>query len=299
MSIRAGLISFLLRHTLKKQMATFTDHRKMRKQAGVSIGRLPDRVETQAVDAKGVSAEWVRWRGSQNDAVILYLHGGGYVFGGLDSHRGLAWRLAKASDSEVLVVDYRLAPEHLFPAAVEDALASYQWLLAQGISPERLVVAGDSAGGGLAVALMIQLKELGLPQPKAAVLLSPWTDLSLSGESVQANAQADAMLSPDALRRFRDLYLGDGDPMSPLASPLFGDLSELSPTYVVVGSNEVLRDDSERFVENLKAAGGQAQIKIWSKMPHVFPLLASMIPEGVKAIEDIADFIKAQLRQDA
>jgi acetyl esterase/lipase len=279
-------------------MATFTDHRKIRKQAGVSIGKLPDRVETQAVDAKGVSAEWVRWRGSQNDAVILYLHGGGYVFGGLDSHRGLAWRLAKASDSEVLVVDYRLAPEHLFPAAVDDAIASYQWLLAQGVSAERLIVAGDSAGGGLAVALMIQLKKQGLPQPKAAVLLSPWTDLSLSGESVQANAQADAMLSPQALKRFRDLYLGDGDPVSPLASPLFGDLAELSATYVVVGSHEVLRDDSERFVEKLKAAGGQAQIKVWSKMPHVFPLLAPLIPEGAKAIEDIADFIKAQLQQD-
>lgn len=299
MSIRAGLISFVLRHTLKKQMATFSDHRKLRKRAGMSIGKLPDRVETQAVDAEGVSAEWVRWRGSQNRSVILYLHGGGYVFGGLDSHRGLAWRLAKASDSEVLVVDYRLAPEHLFPAAVEDAFASYQWLLAQGIAPERLVVAGDSAGGGLAVALMIKLKELGIPQPKAAVLLSPWTDLTLSGDSVQKNAKVDAMLSPEALTRFKDLYLGDGDSMSPLASPIFGDLSGLPFTYVVVGSEEVLRDDAERLVENIVGAGGQAQIEVWPKMPHVFPLLAPMIPEGIKAIEDIADVIKDQLQRDA
>lgn len=280
-------------------MATFSDHRKLRKRAGMSIGRLPDDVETEAVDAKGVGAEWVRWRGSQNRSVILYLHGGGYVFGGLDSHRGLAWRLAKACDSEVLVVDYRLAPEHLFPAAVEDALASYQWLLAQGVAAERLVVAGDSAGGGLAVALMIKLNELGIPQPKAAILLSPWADLTLSGDSVQTNAKVDAMLSPEALTRFKDLYLGDGDAMSPFASPVFADLSGLPFTYVVVGSEEVLRDDAERLVENIVGAGGQAQIEVWPKMPHVFPLLAAMIPEGIKAIEDIAGVIKDQLQREA
>ena len=295
MSLRAGLISFFLRHTLKKKMASFDDHQKLRKQAGASFGKTPAEVETETVDAAGVTAEWVRWHGAKNDAVIFYLHGGGYVFGGLDSHRGLAWRLAKASESEVLVVDYSLAPEHPFPAAVDDAIASYQWLLNQGVSSERIIVAGDSAGGGLAVALMVKLKELTHPQPKAAVLLSPWTDLTLSGNSLRKNATKDAMLSPQALTKFTDLYLGDSDPMSPFASPVFADLSGLPSTYVVVGSDEVLRDDSERLVENIRSTGGQAQISVWPRMPHVFPLLAPIIPEGAQAIEDIAEFVQGQL----
>lgn len=295
MSIRAGLISFFLRHTLKKQMASFENHQKLRKQAGAAIGKLPAEVETQAVDAGGVTAEWVRWQGAKNDAVILYLHGGGYIFGGLDSHRGLAWRLAKASGSEVLVVDYGLAPEHPFPAALGDAIASYQWVLDQGVSAQRVILAGDSAGGGLAAALMVKLKELALPQPKAAVLLSPWADLTLSGNSLQKNAKKDAMLSPQALTKFTELYLGDADPKSPFASPVFADLSELPPVYVVVGSDEVLRDDSERLVENIRSAGGQAQIAVWPQMPHVFPLLAAIIPEGAQAIEDIAEFVREQL----
>lgn len=295
MSLRAGLVSFFLRHTIKKQMSGFDDHRKLRQQTGAAIGRTPAEVITEAVDADGVTAEWVRWRGARNDAVILYFHGGGYIFGGLDSHRGLAWRLAKASDSEVLAVDYRLAPEHSFPAAVEDAVASYQWVVDQGISAERVIVAGDSAGGGLAAALMVKLKELGLAQPKAAVLLSPWVDLTLSADSVRQNARKDAMLSPEALSKFTSLYLGDADPTSPLASPVFADLSGLPPTYVVVGSDEVLRDDSERLVGNIRDAGGQANIAVWPKMPHVFPLLAPIVPEGARAIEDIARFMRAQL----
>ena len=295
MSLRAGLVSFFLRHTLKKQMSTFDDHRKLRQQAGAAIGKIPVEVETETVDASGVAAEWVRWQGAGNDAVILYFHGGGYIFGGLDSHRGLAWRLARASDSKVLVVDYRLAPEHSFPAAVEDAVASYLWVIDQGVSAERVIVAGDSAGGGLAAALMVKLKELDLAQPKAAVLLSPWCDLTLSGNSLRQNARKDAMLSPEALAKFTDLYLGDADPKSPFASPVFADLSGLPPTYVVVGGDEVLRDDSQRLVDNIRGAGGQAQIEVWPKMPHVFPLLAPIIPEGAQAIEDIASFVRAQL----
>ncbi len=298
MSIRAGLISFVLRHTLKKRMASFDDPLELRAQAGASIGRIPAEVATESVNADGVDAQWVSWQSVSSDAgpgdaVVLYLHGGGFVFGGLDSHRGIAWRLARQCSSKVLVVDYRLAPEHVYPAALEDALASYQWLLAQNIPPEKIVVAGDSAGGGLCVALLVRLRELSLPQPKACALFSPWTDLTLSGASIEINAKKDAMLSPAALQRFRDLYLGEIEPGTPLASPLFADLSGLPDTCVFVGSEEVLFDDSKRLVERLNQAGVQARLSVWAKMPHVFPLLAAFIPEGDQAIDEVASFLSA------
>jgi epsilon-lactone hydrolase len=299
MSVRAKLISFVLRHTLKRQMASFNNPLKLRAQAGTSFGRIPVEVTTESVDAGGVGAQWVNWQSASSDAgpgdaVVLYFHGGGYVFGGLDSHRGLAWRLARQCSSKVLVVDYRLAPEHVYPAAVEDAIASYQWLLAQNIPAAEIVVAGDSAGGGLCVALLVQLKKLGLPRPKACVLFSPWTDLTLSGASIETNAKKDAMLSPAALQRFRDLYLGEMEEAgTPLASPLFADLSGLPETCVFVGSEEVLFDDSKRLVERLNQAGVQAKLSVWAKMPHVFPLLAPFIPEGDQAIEEVASFLAA------
>jgi epsilon-lactone hydrolase len=259
MSLRAGLLSFFLRHTLKRQMASFKDLHKLRNRAGAGFGKTPAEVASENIVANGVSAEWVRWRGNSKDPVMLYLHGGGYVFGGLNSHRGLAWRLAKACACQVLVVDYRLAPEHLFPAALVDALASYQWLLDQGVEPERIVLGGDSAGA-----------------------------------SMQHNASRDAMLSPEALTKFAELYLGDADPMSPFASPVFADLSALPSTYVVVGSDEVLRDDAERLVEKIRRAAGQVKFSVWPQMPHVFPLLAPFIPEGVQAIEECGTFVRGQ-----
>ncbi len=291
MSLRARLVSSVLRRTLKRQMASFDDHRAMRSRAGASMGRTPREVAIETLDAGGVPAERVRWAGAGGDRVMLYLHGGGYVFGSPDSHRGLAWRLARTCGCDVLMADYRLAPEHPFPAAVDDAFAAYQWLLAQGNDPQHIIVAGDSAGGGLAVALMVKLKEEGVPLPAAAALLSPWTDLTLSGASVQTYAHADAMLSPESLRKFRDLYLGDADPASPLASPLFADLSALPPVYIAVGSTEVLRDDSQRLADALREAGGEVELELWPDMPHVFPLLSSLIPEGQQAIDHIAAFL--------
>jgi monoterpene epsilon-lactone hydrolase len=227
--------------------------------------------------------------------VILYFHGGGYVFGDPDSHRDIAWRLGKESGSKVLVVDYRLAPEHRFPAAVDDAAASYRWLLQQGFAPDRIAVAGDSAGGGLAVALMVTLKNLGIDLPKVAVLMSPWVDLAMTGTSMVDNAKSDVMLSPEAISIFASYYLGDTNPKAPLASPVFADLSGLPPTLVLVGSKEVLLSDSETLVEKINTAGGDARLSVWPKMPHVFPILASVIPEGKKAVLDMADFLRIHL----
>ena len=284
-----------MRRTLKKQMASFDDPADVRSSQSLPGAKLPQDVTVTPADAGGVSAEWLTPEAAGNDTALLYLHGGGYVFGGLDSHRDIAARLASGAGIRVLLIDYRLAPEHRFPGAVEDATAAYRWLLDGGQAPDRLVVAGDSAGGGLSLALMVQLKNLGLPLPKAAVLMSPWADLANSGESVARHADADAMLSPEALSKFASLYLDDQNPEDPLASPLYADLSGLPPTQVLVGSEEVLLSDSERLVEKIRAAGGSVELAVWPKMPHVFPVLAGIIPEGRTAIENMSAFIRANL----
>ncbi len=295
MSIRAGLISFFLRRTLKKRMAEFEDPADVRQAPSLPGSRIPKDVRVEAVDAAGVPAEWITPDGAAPGAVLLYLHGGGYVFGGLDSHRDIACRLARTAGVRTLLIEYRLAPEHRFPAPVEDATAVYQWLLDGGQTADRLMVAGDSAGGGLSVALMLNLRKLGLPLPKAALLMSPWTDLANTGASVALHAKADAMISPQAVAKFAGLYLNGQDAKDPLASPLYGDLSGLPPTRVLVGSEEVLLSDSERLVERINEAGGSAEISVWPKMPHVFPILAGVIPEGRQAVLDMSAFLKTQL----
>jgi acetyl esterase/lipase len=289
------MVSFFLRHTMKKRLAGFEDPAALRERANRPMGRVPEAVAIEPVVAGGVPAQWVRWPGCSDAAALLYFHGGGYVFGGLESHRDIAWRLSEQTGIGVLVVDYRLAPEHRFPAAVDDAAASYSWLREQGFAAHRIAVAGDSAGGGLALSMMLALKARGEPLPGAAVLISPWADLALTGTSMQRNERADAMLSPAALGKFATLYLGDADAKSPLASPLFADLSGLPPTRVLAGSTEVLRSDAEVLVKRINAAGGNAELQLWPKMPHVFPILAAVIPEGRQAITDMAAFLRANL----
>jgi phosphinothricin tripeptide acetyl hydrolase len=294
-SIRAGLVSIFLRRTLKKQMATFVDPAEVRQSPSLPGGGIPKNIEVTEVDAAGVPAEWVS--PENPTGTLFYLHGGGYVFGGPDSHRDIACRLAVATGLRVLLLDYRLAPEHPFPAALDDSVAAYHWLLESGVEPDQLAIAGDSAGGGLSVATMVRLKALGRPLPKAAVLISPWADLAATGESVQANAAADAMISPEALDRFATLYLGEHDRKDEFASPLYADLSALPPTLVLVGSHEVLRSDSDRLVDGIRGAGGRADLSVWPKMPHVFPILAGIIPEGRKAIAEMAAFLTISLTE--
>lgn len=293
MSIRASLINFLLRHTIKKQFAGMEDAAAFRAQmASAPTQKIPVEVEVEQVDAGGVPAEWVTWPESQGDAALLYFHGGGYIFGNPEGHRDLAWRLAREGKLRVLMVDYSLAPEHPFPAAVDEATASYKWLLEEGYGAEKIVVAGDSAGGGLSAALMLNLKNLGLPQPAAAVLISPWLDLAMTGESIESNARADSMLSIEALTKSASMYLGDRDPKAPLASPLYGDLSDLPPVMVLVGNIEILLSDSERFVARVNETGGTATLSIWPGMPHVFPVLAARLPEGKQAVSEIAEYLE-------
>jgi len=295
MSIRAQVMSFLMRRTIKKQLANMGDDvdafRKRLRDASRLRPEIPGDVIIEPLNVSGISAEWISLEQSDAQRVLLYFHGGGYVIGGLDGFRDVAWRLSRASGLKVLLVDYRLAPENPFPAAVEDAIACYRWLLDEGYQARHIVIGGDSAGGGLTIATLVNLKNLGLSQPSGAILISPWVDLSVSGESMAVNEVADPMLSRAILDHWAELYLGELDRKAPLASPLFADLSELPPVMVHVGSTEVLLSDAERLVEKIIKTGGEAVLEVWPKMPHIFQVFASRIPEGKEAIGKLGVFL--------
>ncbi len=247
--------------------------------------RLPPDVTIEPVDAAGVGAEWVSAPGLRVPGkTLLYLHGGGYTVGNPELYRIFTWRLAEAGCCRVLAIDYRLAPEHPYPAAVDDAVAAYRWLLDQGHDGHDLAVAGDSAGGNLTLVLLQHLREKGLPMPASALCYSPWTDLSGSGASVILNARRDPMLPGHRLRDAADLYAPGADHRDPLISPLFADYRGFPPLSIHVGSTEVLLDDSTRVADRASSAGVSVDLKVWPSQPHVFPVLARVIPEGRKAL---------------
>lgn len=257
------------------------------------IPRPPRTTRTAPVDAGGVKAQWVVTPASRADRRLLYLHGGGYRVGAPVTYRHFTWRLATAAQARLLAIDYRLAPEHPFPAALEDAISAYRWLLAGAW--QGLAVVGDSAGGGLALALLLKLRDDGLPLPAAAVALSPWTDLAMTGASLTLNAEADPMLNADDLPRFATDYLAGADPRNPYASPLYGDPSGLPPTLLHVGADEILRDDAVRMAEKMRQAKCHVELEIWPRMPHVWHLLAPVLPEARLAIAGIGDFLDREL----
>jgi acetyl esterase/lipase len=247
------------------------------------------------VDLDGVYGEWITVRESDQAGVLLFLHGGGYNAGSCKTHRALATHLARAAHTRVLLIDYRLAPEHPCPAAIEDAAHAYRWLLQQGITPQQIVLGGDSAGGGLALATLIALRDRGLEGPAAAFLLSPWLDLALSGESMQTRAQLDPLTSPKDLREAAALYLGDLEPPDPRASPLYADLRQLPALLIHVGDHEVLRSDATRLAEKAQSAGVPVQLEIWDAMWHVWHAWADEVPEARAAIVQIGEFVRRRL----
>jgi acetyl esterase/lipase len=257
--------------------------------------QLIDGAEFEAASVAGVPVEWVTVPGSDPDKVVLYLHGGGYVIGSIASHRGIVSRIAAAAGTRALSVGYRLAPETPFPGAVEDATAAYAYLLEQGIAPENIAIGGDSAGGGLTFAALVSLKEQGQPLPGAAFALSPWIDLEGLGESMQTKADADPMVKKDGLVKMGKLYLGDADPKSPLASPLYADLAGLPPMLIQVGTAETLLDDSIRIAERMRVAGGTVELQQYEDLIHVFQAFAPIVPEALEAIDKIGAFLKSQL----
>ena len=267
------------------------EERRARMERMARLSPPPEGSRIERVDADGIRSEWVSRSGVRQDCALVYLHGGGYYAGSLTTHQGLAARISLAADARVLLVDYRLAPEHPFPAAVEDATGACRWLLRQGFAPERIAVAGDSAGGGLAVAAMLDLKAAGEPLPAAAACLSPWFDLAGTGESIRTRASLDPSIRSSDLAFVARCYLGPVDPETPTASPLYGDLAGLPPTLIQVGTDEILLDDSRRFAQKAGQAGVPVQLEIWDDMFHVWHAYARFIPEARSAIEKIGKFL--------
>jgi monoterpene epsilon-lactone hydrolase len=263
-----------------------------------NIGRqhpVPNDVVCQPVRIGNINAEWIKAPGASDEKVLLYFHGGGYVIGSLNSHRELIARLSRATGLSALAVDYRLAPEHPFPAAVDDAIAAYKWVLASGIDPNRIIIGGDSAGGGLAIATLISLRDAGEDLPACGVCISPWVDLEASGESYTLRAALDPMCHKQEILNLAKTYLAGQDPRTPLASPLHADLVGLPPLLIHVGEAETLYDDSARITKRAKEAGVEVVLKEWKDMPHVFQLFAPSFLETEQSISEIAEFIGIHL----
>jgi acetyl esterase/lipase len=258
---------------------------------------VPSDVTCEPCDLDGVSAEWISTPGTVANRVLLYFHGGGYYRGAISTVREMVSRMSRASGVRGLAIEYRLAPEHPFPAAVEDALTSYRWLLAEGYDSKHIVVGGDSAGGGLTVALMVAARDEGLQLPVAGVCLSPWVDLAQTGASYTTKASEDPMITKTYLNRYANLYLNGADPHTPLASPLYADLRGLPPLLIQVGTAEVLLDDSVQLATNAQKAGVKVELDVWEGMVHVWQNYGPSLPESQEAIARIGAFIQQRFEE--
>ncbi|MGD0635373.1 MAG: alpha/beta hydrolase [Beijerinckiaceae bacterium] len=296
-SWQAHLLVPLLKLTIKRRLRAGGDVETARKVLGGRKPRVSREVSASNETIGGVDGEWSRPRGQSPVATMLYLHGGGYAACSPQTHRPITNAFAKAGFA-VFALDYRLAPGHPFPAAIEDAVAVYRALLARGIGPEHLVVAGDSSGGGLALALLLKLRDLGEPLPAASMLFSPWTDLACTGASISANGKSCAMFDGDILRRGAAVYLAGADPRTPLASPLYADLHGLPALRIHVSGAETLLSDSTRFLERARAAGVPCGLRQWPSLPHDWQLMR-ILPEAAESIEIAADFLKGAVTAGA
>ncbi|HYZ92651.1 MAG TPA: alpha/beta hydrolase [Actinomycetota bacterium] len=255
----------------------------------------PDDVTFDEVDAGGVQSEWVTAPGATADRTIFYIHGGAYTICSPRTHRRLTAELSRVTGYRLLAVDYRLAPEHPFPAAVEDAVAAYRWLIGTGTPPEHIGIAGDSAGGGLTIATLVALRDQDVPLPAAAVTISPWADLEMTGASMDALADADPMITRNRLKDSADAYLAGTDARTPLASPIYADLTGLPPLFIHVGGRETLLDDAHRLAEKAKADGVDVTLEVEDEMIHVWHLFVGIAPESEAGCRRVAQFLKEKL----
>lgn len=293
-SWQAHALDLLMRVNVKWRMRGATDIEKVRRALAGGVPKPQPGVTFRPDTLGGVAGEWAEGE-APAEATMLYMHGGGYFACSPRTHRPITAAYARRG-FRVFAPDYRLAPEHLFPAAVEDGVAAWQGLVDSGIPPARLVVSGDSAGGGLALAVLVKLRDDGLGLPAAAALLSPWTDLAVTGESVITNAGREAMLWGPGLATGARLYLGRAKATHPLASPLYADLAGLPPLAVHVGAREVLLDDSRRLADRARAAGVPVQLRIWPVLPHVWQLAAGFVPEAAESMAELSGFLLDAVR---
>jgi monoterpene epsilon-lactone hydrolase len=292
-SLQARLSVWIIKWRVKRRLKAVRDYRIARKILRPDPYKVPVAVQISPAHLGGIPGE--RLAGpSPGKTVLLYLHGGGYFACSAETHRPITAFFA-LEGFHVFAPDYRLAPENRFPAAVEDAVAFYRALLNAGYPSQGIVVAGESAGGGLTLSLMIALRGSGLPLPAAAALFSPWTDLAATGDSIRTNTGRCAMFDGPGVAFSARYYLGDADPCNPLASPLYADLSGLPPLLIHVGADEVLRDDSTRLAERARAAGVSVELKIWPVVPHAWQLAPHLIPEARQSLGESAAFLRARV----
>jgi monoterpene epsilon-lactone hydrolase len=269
---------------------------QMRSDWDAAFGGSTAAVTCERVSAGGVDGEWISPANAPLDKAILYFHGGGFRIGSVASHRDLIAQIALAGGCRVLAINYRLAPEHRFPAALDDALAAHGWMLDQGLKPDNIAFAGDSAGGNLVLAAMLALRERGLPLPIAAALMSPWTDLAATGTSYVSRAEADPIHQRPMILALAKNYLGgQGDPCDPLVSPLYAELRGLPPLLIQVGDRETVLDDSVMLTDLARAAGVDVHLEVWGGMIHVFQMFGAELPEARRAIASIAGFLNQHL----
>ena len=273
------------------------DYRQRRRDmdAGFRQYAIARDVTIEPVTGNGVRAEWTSTPQDDRDAALLYVHGGGYVIGSLDSHRHLVSEAGRAAKAWALALDYRLAPEYPFPAAVEDAVAGYRYLLSRGIRPGCIAIAGDSAGGGLVVAAMLAIREAGLAQPACGWCISPWIDMEGIGETMSSKAEADPMVQREPLLEMAGLYLGGANPRSPLAAPIYADLRGLAPLLIQVGAAETLLDDAIRLAKAAGAADVRVDLQVWPEMVHVWHLFHPELKAGRRAIEAGGHYVRATI----
>ncbi|MDJ0750803.1 MAG: alpha/beta hydrolase [Woeseiaceae bacterium] len=293
-SFRARLIRSLTSRYIRRIDLAHADIGKMRRRLD-QLGRLTRAARNVAIEEDtlhGLKVEWYRPENALSGKILLYVHGGAFVLGSCDSHRKLVTQIARAGTIDAVLPEYRLAPEHPYPAGLRDCVGVYRALLDYGYNPDNIVVGGDSAGGGLTVSLMLELRHSGLPLPGAAVLLSPFLDLTASGESVTTRAAQEPWFRADDVHVVIKYYCPNENLEDPLISPVFANVAGLPPTLVQVGDDEILLSDSTRIAEKMKAAGIEAELQIYPEMWHVFQLFVGKMPESRAAVDKIGDFIK-------
>ncbi len=259
------------------------------------IAAEPRGVDYIEIEVGGLPALWAVPKGCAQDRVVLCVHGGGFVTGSMYSHRKFYGQLAKAIGCRALIPDYRRSPEHPFPAALDDVVAAYRWLLDQGLKANHIALAGDSSGGGLVIASQLQARDAGLPMPAAALPISPWLDMAVTGESIVSNFGKDALFTKEMIQGLARALLGDADPRDPFASPLYADLSGLAPTYIQVGGDEMIRDDGVRFTERAKEAGVEVRLDVFPGQQHTFQMAAGRAVLADEAIRQMADWVRPKL----
>ena len=291
LSLRSRFGRFFLRKAFRMQHLSIEQTRAREVQIARWMGYVPKGVGVERVEIEGLRAAWIRPSDAVQNRVILYLHGGGYVSGSIDTHLMLCIPMAQTLKMNMLLPEYRLAPEQPFPAALEDALAAYRWLLAHGTWPADIVISGDSAGGGLSVATALALRDGVESIPAAVVCLSPWADLTHRGQSHLTKAEAEAVLKTEVLKEWAACYIDESNLTNPLVSPVYADFHGFPPLLILVGSEKILLDDARLLAEKAKADGVDVTLKIWDGMWHVWPALGNLIPETRQAFEEMGQFL--------